>query len=287
MTRALWKGWLKLAELTVPVALYAATSTSRRVTFHTINRATGHRINRQFVDAETGEVVERDAQVKGYETAPDAFVIVEPDEIAAAVPDSDKTLTIDRFIPCAAVDTVYFDKPYFLAPASPDAAPTFALLVAGLRARKVAALAQTVLFRRVRTLLIRPNSTGLVGTTLNFDYEVRPASEALSDGPKISIEGEMLDLAKHIIDTKKGTFDPATFDDRYDAALAELVKAKIEGRAIKPKPAPKIAKQSDLLDALRQSAGVTEPPKKPARKATVKAPAETLADKRKPRRKAG
>ncbi len=274
MTRALWKGWLKLAEVTVPVALYAAASTSDRVTFHTLNRATGHRINRQFVDAETGAVVDRDAQVKGYETAPDDFIILDPEEIAAAIPDSDKTLTIDRFIPCASVDDVYFDKPYYLAPSSKDAAEPFALLVAGLRARNVVALAQTVLFRRFRTMLIRPNGAGLTGTTLNFDYEVRPASEALSDAPKVKIKGEMLDLARHIIDTKKGSFDPATFDDRYDAALAELVKAKIEGRRIKPKPAPKVSKQSDLLAALRQSAGKPDdakPDQKPAAKPKRKA----------------
>lgn len=281
MTRALWKGWLKLAEVTVPVALYAAASTSERITFHTLNRATGHRIHRQFIDAETGAVVDRDAQVKGYEVAPDEFVIVEPEEIAAAIPDSDKTLTIAHFIPCNAVDDVYFDKPYYLAPSAKDAAEPFALLVEGLRARKVAALAQTVLFRRFRTLLIRPNGAGLVGTTLNFDYEVRPASEALSDGPKIKIAGEMLDLAKHIIDTKKGTFDPAAFDDRYDAALAELVKAKIEGRKIKPKPAPKVSKQSDLLAALRQSAGMTAEAKRPTRKAPAKKPAEKSEPQRK------
>lgn len=286
MTRALWKGWLKLAKVTVPIALYAAASTSDRITFHTLNRATGHRINRQFVDAETGAVVARDAQVKGYEVSPDDFIILEPEDIAAAIPDSDKTLTIDHFIPCNAVDTVYFDKPYHLAPATKDAAEGFALLVAGLRARNVAALAQTVLFRRLRTLLIRPNGAGLTGTTLNFDYEVRPASDALSDAPKVKIAGEMLDLARHIIDTKKGTFDPATFDDRYDTALAELVKAKIEGRKIKPKPAPKVSKHSDLLAALRQSAGLPDTPPDAPRK-PAKTPAKAAAETPKPRRKAG
>lgn len=290
MTRALWKGWLKLAELSVPVALYAAASTSERVSFHKLNRATGHRIQRQFVDAETGEVVDRDAQVKGFETAPDDFVILEPEEITAAIPASDKTLTIDRFIPCTAVDTVYFDKPYYLAPSGADAAEPFALLTEGLRKQKVAALAQTVLFRRLRTLLIRPSGPALVGTTLNFDYEVRSASDAFADAPKIRIEGEMLDLAKHIIATKAGDFDPATFDDRYDAALAELVKAKIEGKTIKPRPAPKVVKQSDLLAALRQSAGMTDPPpkaKKSAPKPAAKKPAPKPAEKPKPQRKAG
>ena len=102
----------------------------------------------------------------------------------------------------------------------------------GLRARKVAALARTVLFRRVQTLLIRPHGEGLIATTLNFDYEVRSAEEAFHDVPAMKIKGEMLDLAKHIISTKRGKFDPSQFDDRYEAALAELVRAKLEGKPI-------------------------------------------------------
>lgn len=283
MTRALWKGWLELAEVSVPVALYAAASTSERVTFHTLNRATGHRINRQFVDAVTGQVVDRDAQVKGYESAPDQFVILEPDEVAAAVPDSDKTLTVQHFIACASVDAVYFDKPYHLAPATPDAADAFALFAAGLRQRKVAALAQTVLFRRVRTVLVRATADGMAAVTLHFDYEVRAAHEALADAPDMTIKGEMLDLAKHIIATKAGSFDPATFDDRYDAALAELVKAKIAGKKLKPRPAPKPVDPADLLAALRQSAGKAKPPPKtkpkptPTPKSAAKPPAKRKA----------
>ena len=95
---------------------------------------------------------------------------------------------------------------------------------------------------------------GLVATTLNFDYEVRSAEAAFRDIPQRKIEGEMLELARHIIQTKMGEFDPSNFDDRYEAALEELVKAKIEGRKIKPKAAPKAAKVVDLMEALRASA---------------------------------
>ena len=93
--RANWKGFLKIAEVTCPVALFTAASTSERIALHTINRATGHRVHRQFVDTETGAVVEPQDQVKGYEVAKDEYVVLEPDEIAAAVPEGDKTL--DRF----------------------------------------------------------------------------------------------------------------------------------------------------------------------------------------------
>ncbi len=254
--RANWKGHLRIGELSAAVALYTAASTSERIAFHTINRATGNRVERHFVDSETGAAVERDEQVKGYDTGSGDPIVFEPEEIAAAVPDSDKTLTVSAFFPCASIDDVYLDRPYYLAPADPHAQEAFALIRDGMRAEKVAALAEAVLFRRVRLLLIRPHGDGLVATTLNFDYEVRGADEIFADIPALEIKGEMLELAEHIIETKAGSFDPAGFDDRYEAALAELVKAKIEGRTIaKPKPVKRTA-SGDLLAALRESAGV-------------------------------
>ena len=145
-----------------------------------------------------------------------------------------------------------------------------------MRAQKVGALAQTVLFRRVRTLLIRAHGNGLIATTLNFDYEIRSAQDAFEGVPDIKIKAEMLDLAEHIIKTKRGKFDPATFDDRYEAALAELVKAKAEGRKIEAPKQPKRDRVIDLMAALRESAGMTE--KRAATKPAAKSrPAETAA----------
>ena len=252
--RANWKGVLKVGEVTAGVALYTAASTSERVAFHTLNRQTGHRVQRQFVDSETGKPVEREDQVKGYETPQGQVVMLEPEEIAAAVPESDKTLTVEGFVALDAIDTVYFDRPYYLAPSDEISAEAFDLLRDGMRDAKVAALAQTVLFRRLRTVLIRPEDDGMIATTLNFDYEVRSEEQAFADIPKRKLDREMLDLASHIIKTKAGRFDPAAFDDRYEAALAELVQAKIEGRKIKPLPKKRQGKVVSLLDALRESA---------------------------------
>src|SRR3546814_7952015 len=100
-----------------------------------------------------------------------------------------------------------------------------------MRKKDVAALAQTVLFRRVRTVLIRPYDCGLIATTLNFDHEVRSAEEAFSHIPEIRIEGEMLDLANHILETKRGWFDPSKVGARYKAAAEELAWAKQTGRS--------------------------------------------------------
>ena len=260
--RANWKGFLKVGELVCPVALYTAASTSERIAFHMLNRRTGHRLHREFIDSETGKVVEREDQVKGYAAGENDYIALDPEEIAAAVPESDKTLEIDAFVACNEIDEIYFDKPYYLTPADRHGAEAFALIREGMKTKKVAAVAETVLFRRVRTLLIRAEGEGLVATTLNYDYEVRSAEEAFSEVPAIKLKGEMLELAEHIIKTKSGRFDPKTFDDRYDAALAEVVKAKIEGRKIKPVRPKAKDKVIDLMEALRQSAGKDDRPAK-------------------------
>lgn len=263
--RANWKGFLKVSELTCSVALYTAASTTDRITFHILNRTTNNRINRVFVDGETGEPVEREDQVKGYEIGPDDYVILDPDEIKSAIPESDKTLSVSAFIPCDEIDDVYFDKPYFLAPTGGHAEDAFALIRDGMRAKNVAALARTVLFRRLRTVLIRPHDVGMIATTLNFDYEVRSAEDAFSGVAEFKAKGEMLDLAKHIIKTKEGRFDPYEFDDRYEAALAELVKAKAEGRKIQTRKLPRREKVVDLMAALRESARLAKTPGRASR----------------------
>ena len=253
--RAQWKGFLKFGEVTAGVALYTAASTSDRITFNTINSATGNRVNRVFIDSETEKLVPKEAQTKGFEIENGQYLVIDPDEVASTIPESDKTLEIEAFIPCSDVDDVYFDKPYYLTP-DRMGSDAFAALRDGMRKSKVAAIARTVLFRRMRTILIRPHGKGLIATTLNYDYEVRSSARAFEDMPKLEIEGEMLDLAKHIISTKKGTFDPATFDDRYEAALAELVKAKVEGKALPKRKKIEVSQPSDLLAALRESAGL-------------------------------
>lgn len=276
--RANWKGFLKIAEVSCPVSLYTAVSTSDRIALHIINRETGHRLRRQFVDSDTGAPVERDDQVKGYEVAQGDYVMLDPADVEAAVPQSDKTLAVSAFIGCDEIDQVYFDKPYYLAPSDKNATEAFGLIREGMRKSKVAALAQTVLFRRVRSVLIRAHGDGLIATTLHFDYEVRSATDAFRDVPAGDVKGEMLDLAQHIIKTKMGKFDISSFDDRYVSALADLVKAKLSGQKIETRPAPKADKVVDLMAALRESAGMA------GAKIAAKDPAESKTG---PRRKAG
>jgi DNA end-binding protein Ku len=270
--RAIWKGHLKIAELACPVALHAAASTSERVSFRIVDRRTGNPVRRDYVDADTEAAVPREEQVKGYEIDRDRFVAIEQEELAEALPESDKTLTVEAFLTCSDIDTTYFDKPYYLRPASTAAEESFTLIREAMRARHAAALARAVLFRRVRTVLVRAQGCGLVANTLAFDYEVRPARQAFRSIPERDIAGEMLDLARHIIKTRGGSFDPSDFHDRYEAALAEL-------------PAPEPAKTPvvvDLMEALRRSAGAKQETAGGRKRAT-----RSKGRSEAPRRKAG
>lgn len=275
--RANWKGSLAIGDLTCPVALYTAASTAERIAFHTVNARTGNRVRREFVDPATGKPVDRDQQIKGYALDDSHMVLLEPEDIAKAVPESDKRLKVEAFIACDDIDTVFFDKPYYLAPAGAVAQEAFLVIRDAMREEKVAALARTVLFKRVRTLMIRAHGEGLIAHTLNYDYEVRSAASAFEDVADIKIKKDMLDLARHIVETKAGTFDPSAFDDRYEAAVAEMVKAKLAGKPLTRRKDPKQTKVVDLMDALRASAGVSKAAPAKAAKATAKASAKTPA----------
>src|SRR6476620_4463453 len=146
--RAIWKGVIKIAEIVCPVSMYTAASQSERIALHLVNRSTGHRLKRLYVDDKTDKPVDHDDQVKGYETSEGKYVVLEPEDIAAAVPDSDKALTIDRFIACSKIEPTYFDKPYYLLPSTEISNETFVLIREALRNRKAAAIAHAVLFRR-------------------------------------------------------------------------------------------------------------------------------------------
>lgn len=280
--RASWKGFLTVGALSCAVGLYAAASTSERISLHMVSRKSGHRLRRQYVDEETGEPVENDAQVRGYEVSKGEYITIEPEEAAAVLPDNDKTISIDAFLPCDGIDTVYLDRPYFLAPVDEAAAEVFEILKRGMAAQKVAALGEALLFRRVRRLLIRPTEEGgaLLASTLSFDYEVRSAEEAFADVPEVKITAEMRDLATHIIKTKAGTFDPAAYQDRYESALAELVRAKMEGKPLPKAPPRKEEKVVDLLEALRASAKATAGASGKASGGGKKAPAKAKASKK-------
>lgn len=252
--RAVWKGTLTIDGTNIPVALHTAVSGSSKLHFHILNRKTEHRVSRAYIDAETGDKVSNEDLMRGYDTGNGDMIILSPEDIAAAAPEADKTLSVGALIPCDEIDRLYFDRPYYLTPAAPAAAQAYAEFRDTLRKKNAAAVAHAVLFRRLRAVLIRAHGDGLIATLLNFNHEVRSPDAAFEDIPNLKIKGEMLDLAEEIIKRLAGEFDPASFTDRYEDALAELIKAKAEGRKIPAPKKRKAAPKMDLMEALRKSA---------------------------------
>ena len=254
--RANWKGHLRLGALSCPIALYSAATQAERVSFTTLNRATGNPVRRVFVEEGSGEPVEREAQVKGYDLGDEAYVVLEQDEIDAAVPKPTKVLEIEACVPVSEMDLVFLDQPYYLAPSGVAGAEVFALLRQALEKEGAGALARTVIFRRERLFFAQPYGAGLLAHSLHYDYEVRSVARGFTEVPEMKIPAEMRELAAHIIDTKRGHYDPAAFDDRYEAALVEVIRAKQAGKPIRRAPPPAAeGKVVDLLEALRRSAG--------------------------------
>ena len=277
--RANWKGYLKLSLVSCAVALYPAASSSARVRFNTLNRATGNRVKRQFVDAQTGEVVEDDDQVKGYQVGKGSYVIVEDEELEAVRLESTHTIDVESFVPRDEVDVRYLDSPYYIAPDDKVAQEAFAVIRDAIREKEMAGLARVVMARREHMILLEPLGKGLLGTTLRFPYEVREEKPYFEDIPDVKLPQEMRELAAHIVEKKAGHFEPSKFEDRYENAVIELVKSKQAG---KPLPAPKAAPPSNvinLMDALRKSIGTETGGKGETKHAR---PAKAASARRKP-----
>ena len=286
--RPSWKGYLKLSLVSCPVALYPSASSSEKVSLHMLNGDTGNRLKQQYVDSETGNVVERDDRVKGYEVSKGDYIIVSDDELADVKIESSHTIDIEKFVPKAEIDRVYFDNNYYLAPDDKVGEEAFAVIREAMNRRDMVGIARVVLFGKERMIMLEPRSKGLLGTTLRYSYEVRESGAYFDDIPQVDLTKELLDLASHIIDTKAGKFQPEDFKDRYQDAVVALIRAKQEGR---PPPSEKDAERPsnvvNLMDALRRSLGDSNPRVETVPAAAKKAtPAKAATKAAKPAAKA-
>jgi DNA end-binding protein Ku len=258
-SRAIWKGYLKLSLVSCAVAIYPSVNSSSRIRFNTLNRKTGNRVQRQYIDSETGKPVESEDQVKGYAVGKGHYILVEEEELDALKLESTHTIDIESFVPRAEVDERYLDTSYYIAPDDRVAQEAFAVIRDAIRDKGMAGLGRVVMARRERLLLLEPFDQGLVGTTLHSAAEVRDESAIFDEIPQVKYPKEMRDLAIHIIDGKATHFDPKLFEDRYENALIELVRSKQEGHKTKAVSSPKPSNVVNLMDALRKSIEAEKP----------------------------
>jgi DNA end-binding protein Ku len=270
--RANWKGFLRLSLVTCPVALFPATSDSEKISFNQINRNTGHRIKYLKVDADTGEEVTSDDIMKGYKVDTDTYIEISKDELDNIALESTRTIEIDQFVPKSEIDDLYLVRPYYIVPDGKVGHDAYAVIRETIRSLDKVALARVVLTNREHVIALEARDNGLMGMLLRYPYEVRDSAEYFDDIQDVKITKDMLDLAKHIVQQKSGHFDPAKFEDHYEAALTELINKKRNGERItsvsKPVSSDNVI---SLMDALKRSisgkpaAAKTEAPPKAAK----------------------
>jgi DNA end-binding protein Ku len=209
--RAYWKGFLKLSLVSCPISLFPATSEREKISFHQINKKTGHRIKYKKVDAETNREVDPDDIVKGYEFRKNEYIELEPDELDAIALESTRVIEIDRFVPAAEIDELYLNQPYYIVPEGEVGAQAFAVIREAIRKEGMVALGKVVFTSREHVMSLKPRGDGLLGMTLRYPYEVRSEKSYFDDIPEERIPKDMLELASHIVETKCGTFEPKKF----------------------------------------------------------------------------
>ncbi|HKH03353.1 MAG TPA: Ku protein [Bradyrhizobium sp.] len=278
--RANWKGFLRLSLVTCPVALFPATSDTEKVSFNQINRKTGHRIKYAKVDADTGEEVSSEDIVKGYKVDTDTYIEVSRDELEDIALESTHTIEIDEFVPTTDIDNRYLIRPYYLVPDGKVGHDAFAVIRETIRSMNKVAIGRVVLTNREHIIALEPLGKGLMGTLLRYPYEVRSEKDYFDDIQDVKVTKDMLDLAKHIVEKKSGTFEPERFEDHYETALIDLIEKKRSGVRLPAKAAPKAGGNViNLMDALKRSLA-TEQASAPSTKAKGKKSRKTAAGQR-------
>ena len=276
--RPTWQGHLKLSLVTCPVALYTATSSSERVSFHLINPETNNRIRMVPTDPDAGPV-ERSDLVKGYEVSKDEYVLMDDADFEKVKLESTRTISIDRFVDADEIDRLYWDSPFYVVPDKGPGAEAFAVIREAMREAGKIAIGCLVLRNRERQIALEVRDKGLVAWSLRPHDEVRDAGDFFDDIPAVKADADMVAIAEKIIGQKEGDFDPSKFVDRYDEALKALIKTKQKGgRKLVEAPEPEDTNVIDLMAALRASlkgsaSGGRAASKSSSRKAPAKKPA--------------
>ncbi|ONG43849.1 Ku protein [Pseudoroseomonas deserti] len=252
--RPVWRGTLRLALVSCPVALLPARHERNNLHFHLINPKTGNRVRMQPVDAGTDRAVERGDLVRGYERDKGEYVLLGEEDFDAVRVETSRNLVVQKCVPAAAIGPLHYDSGYYLVPDGKDEAEVYAVLRQALAESGLVALSRLVLFRRERAVALRAEGPGILLQTLFEEGDLHAADDAFSDIPATKPDRALVKLARQIVEEKQGDYDPADAEDRYEARLRAVIAAKAEGQ--EPEPEPEEARDDnviDLMTALRRS----------------------------------
>jgi DNA end-binding protein Ku len=295
MARSIWTGTISFGLVTVPVKMYSAVS-RKSVRFHQLNKSTGARIAQKRVDPSTGDEVPYEDIVKGYELSPDRYVVIEPDELESLDPARTKTIDILDFVSLDEIDPIFYDHPYYLAPGTGGTKP-YTLLLEAMRETNRVGIAKVVIRSKEQLVALRPIQPDIKGappvlgmaTMIFADEIVDP--RRLDDLPEdVEVNARELDIAKQLVDSLAGSFDPAKYRDTHRDAVLELIERKAAGEEIAVQPqVEEAAPVPDLmaalkasLDAVRSGDGAAAPKAKAKPKAKRAPAAKKPAARKKP-----
>jgi DNA end-binding protein Ku len=269
--KPIWRGHLRLALVSCPIALFSVIRGSGGLHFHLINPQTGHRVRMVTQDAETDKEVDRQDLVKGYEFEKDRYVLLDDEDFEQARIDSSSILTISKFVDADSIDPIFFDTSYYVAPDDEAGQDVFIVLRDAIRKSGTAALSRVVIARRERAVAILPSGKGLVCHTLHDPHDLWDVGPIWQDLPDYKPDPSMVTLATQLIQRQNGRFQPDDTRDRYEARLREVIEAKLKGEGITPEQPsePDRGNVIDLMAALKASLGQeTSPsaPRKPRRR---------------------
>ncbi|MCD2178129.1 non-homologous end joining protein Ku [Rhizobium sp. C1] len=252
-----WKGHLKLSLVTARVSLTAATTQSRKIRFHLINRDTGNRVEARYFDSKTHRPVSERNEVKGFpkDGAEDDFVLLDDDEIDSAALESTRTINIEAFVPAGSVAWIWYEKAHFLKPDDDLSEEAYGVILQSMREHQVLGIARLVLYGRERAVLLEPLRNGIILWTLRYGETVRGPVVDLHKLPKPDAAA-MTKLEK-TIEKKCGTWRPSLVKDPMQKRLSDIVKAHRDD--LRPAKAPahtppaKTGRIVDITEALRNS----------------------------------
>lgn len=255
--RPIWRGQLRLALVSCPVALYTARHERGSIRFNLINPETGNRIRMVTLDAETNEEVSRRDLVKGYEFKKDHYLLLSDSDFDSVKVESSSVITIEKFVDMGSIDPIYFDNSYYVAPDGKGSEDVYAVLREAIARTGRIALARVVITQRERTMALRPMDGGLAAHTLLEERDLNSSKELFEDVAATKTDPEMVKLAAELVDRQTGQYDPADLEDRYETRLRAMIEAKLKGEGIErevEEPAER-GKVIDLMAALKRSLG--------------------------------
>jgi DNA end-binding protein Ku len=256
--RPIWRGHLRLALVSCPVALWNARHDRAGVRFNLINPETGNRIRMVTQDSETGKELERRNLVKGYEYRKNQYLQLTDEDFETVKVESSSVMTIEKFVDTESIDPVYYDAAYYLAPDGDAGRDVYAVLREAIAETGKTALARVVISQRERTVALRPMGEGLMAHTLYENRDLNGSSELFEGLSAIKTDPEMVKLATQLVQRQAGKYDAADLEDHYEARLREMIDAKLKGGGIDVKeeePEEKDTNVIDLMAALRKSLG--------------------------------